>query len=111
MSVGSDEKPQLPAYKATRKLLSTQKIIVYISFSIFVDLLFTFPVYQLQQEAPRPVAVLCDRIVEDCPPQYGREYHGPISRQDTDRLLGEEDGRYLIRRSQRADEAFTLAIR
>ena len=41
-------------------------------------------------------------------------FHGVISRDDADQLLtaGEdEDGRYLIRESQRAKEQYTLAIR
>ena len=46
------------------------------------------------------------------PPFYGREYHGAISREDTDFLLtiGGE-GSYLIRESQRAPGQYTLAIR
>jgi len=41
-------------------------------------------------------------------------FHGIISRDEADLLLTEdedEDGRYLIRESQRAKEQYTLAIR
>jgi len=41
-------------------------------------------------------------------------FHGSISREDADLLLtadDDEDGRYLIRESQRAKQHYTLAIR
>jgi len=41
-------------------------------------------------------------------------FHGIMSRDDADLLLTadeDEDGRYLIRESQRAKEQYTLAIR
>jgi len=41
-------------------------------------------------------------------------FHGIISRDDADLLLTadeDDDGRYLIRESQRAKEQYTLAIR
>jgi len=41
-------------------------------------------------------------------------FHGVISRDEADLLLtadDDEDGRYLIRESQRAKEQYTLAIR
>jgi len=43
-----------------------------------------------------------------------RRFHGVISRDEADLLLTgdeDEDGRYLIRESQRAKEQYTLAIR
>ncbi|CAH8482745.1 unnamed protein product [Schistosoma haematobium] len=53
--------------------------------------------YNLQREAPSP--------------HYGVEYHGPISRQETEELLSNaHDGSYLIRDSQRAENAYTLVI-
>jgi len=38
-------------------------------------------------------------------------YHGNITREEADRLLSEGDGCYLVRKSERAQNAFTLAIR
>ncbi len=38
-------------------------------------------------------------------------FHGSISRVETDELLSEGDGGYLVRKSERAPDAFTLAIR
>ncbi|CAG5128689.1 unnamed protein product [Candidula unifasciata] len=67
--------------------------------------------YQLQQQAPKPICIPCDYEVPSRPPQYGKEYHGSLSRQDVDRLLREGDGCYLVRKSERAPDAFTLAIR
>ncbi|KAH8850664.1 N-chimaerin isoform 1 [Schistosoma japonicum] len=67
--------------------------------------------YNLQREAPSPHVIPCTRILRHCPPQYGVEYHGPISRQETEELLSNaQDGSYLIRDSQRAENAYTLVI-
>ncbi|CAH8482670.1 unnamed protein product [Schistosoma rodhaini] len=67
--------------------------------------------YNLQREAPSPHVIPCNRVLSHCPPQYGVEYHGPISRQETDELLSNaDDGSYLIRDSQRAENAYTLVI-
>ncbi|CAH8460885.1 unnamed protein product [Schistosoma turkestanicum] len=67
--------------------------------------------YNLQREAPSPHVIPCNRILNHCPPQYGVEYHGPISRQETEELLSNaHDGSYLIRDSQRAENAYTLVI-
>ncbi|XP_064594599.1 N-chimaerin-like isoform X2 [Liolophura sinensis] len=67
--------------------------------------------YQLQLKAPRPKRVACQRDLPNRPPQYGKEFHGFISREETDSLLQEGDGCYLVRESQRAPGAYTLAIR
>ncbi|VDP95042.1 unnamed protein product [Echinostoma caproni] len=67
--------------------------------------------YNLQREAPKPHVVPCSRTLSGRPPQYGIEYHGSISRQETDKLLeNAPDGAYLIRDSQRAAGAYTLVI-
>ncbi|XP_013395393.1 N-chimaerin [Lingula anatina] len=66
--------------------------------------------YQLQQQAPQPVCVACQRQLPNRPSFYGPEFHGAISREDTDRLL-HCDGCYLVRESQRAPGTYTLAIR
>ncbi|VDN99801.1 unnamed protein product [Rodentolepis nana] len=68
--------------------------------------------YNLQREAPKPFPVECTEPLEHVPEQYGSAYHGPLSRQGTEELLdGQPSGAYLIRDSQRADGAYTLAIR
>ncbi|KAG5447364.1 N-chimaerin [Clonorchis sinensis] len=67
--------------------------------------------YHLQREAPKPHMVICTRTFPNKPPQYGLEYHGPISRQETEKLLEDApDGAYLIRESQRSEDAYTLVI-
>lgn len=66
--------------------------------------------YRLQQEAPKPFCVACQREVPGRPEFYGNEFHGTISRIEADSLL-REDGYYLVRKSERAPDAFTLAIR
>lgn len=69
-------------------------------------------VYNLQREAPKPLPILCSRPLPFVPDQYGVGYHGSLSRQATEEILaGQPSGSYLIRDSQRADDAFTLAIR
>lgn len=67
--------------------------------------------YNLQCEAPTPHLVPCNKLLKNRPPQYGLEYHGPISRQETEKLLqNSPDGSYLIRDSQRAENSYTLVI-
>ncbi|KAF8563988.1 hypothetical protein P879_08706 [Paragonimus westermani] len=67
--------------------------------------------YNLQLEAPKPHLIACHNELVTRPPQYGLEFHGPISRQETEGLLQHApDGAYLIRQSQRAVDAYTLVI-
>nr|KAG5700035.1 hypothetical protein BaRGS_028272 [Batillaria attramentaria] len=49
-------------------------------------------------------------MVPGHPEFYGNEFHGNISRAEADSLLT-TDGCYLVRKSERAPDAFTLAIR
>ncbi|XP_074122704.1 beta-chimaerin isoform X2 [Sminthopsis crassicaudata] len=67
--------------------------------------------YQLQQEAPRPKRIICPREVENRPKYYGREFHGIISREQADELLGGTEGAYILRESQRQPGCYTLALR
>ncbi|KAL5009526.1 hypothetical protein ScPMuIL_011831 [Solemya velum] len=67
--------------------------------------------YHLQQEAPKPRRITCARELSSKPAFYGKEYHGNISRDEVDNLLGKDSGSYLVRKSERAPDAFTLAIR
>ncbi|XP_056668863.1 beta-chimaerin-like [Monodelphis domestica] len=67
--------------------------------------------YQLQQEAPRPKRIICPREVENRPKYYGREFHGIISREQADQLLGGAEGAYILRESQRQPGCYTLALR
>uniref|UniRef100_A0A8C5QUQ3 N-chimaerin n=1 Tax=Leptobrachium leishanense TaxID=445787 RepID=A0A8C5QUQ3_9ANUR len=67
--------------------------------------------YQLQQEAPHPRRITCTQEVENRPKYYGREFHGMISREETDQLLSVAEGSYLIRESQRQPGTYTLALR
>ena len=66
--------------------------------------------YTLQLQAPKPKVISCSREVPNKPPFYQREYHGNITREEADRLLGQGDGSYLVRKSERAHDAYTLAI-
>lgn len=66
--------------------------------------------YRLQQEAPKPFCVACQCEVPGHPEFYGNEFHGNISRAEADSLL-KHDGYYLVRKSERAPDAFTLAIK
>nr|KAF6418087.1 hypothetical protein HJG63_002834 [Rousettus aegyptiacus] len=67
--------------------------------------------YQLQQEAPRPKRIICPGEVENRPKYYGREFHGIISRDQADQLLGGVEGAYILRESQRQPGCYTLALR
>lgn len=68
------------------------------------------PVYQLQQEAPNPAAVLCTDRPPDSPPHYGLEYHGDISSTQCQTLLS-QDGAYLVRQRNKARGFYTLSLR
>lgn len=68
--------------------------------------------YQLQNEAPKPKKMVCKKEVPNRPSNYGSEYHGVISREEAEEILAEGgDGSYLVRKSDRAPNAYTLAIR
>lgn len=67
--------------------------------------------YQLQQEAPRPKRITCPQEMESRPKYYGREFHGMVSREHADELLGGTEGAYLIRESLRQPGTHTLALR
>ncbi|XP_069156970.1 N-chimaerin-like isoform X1 [Procambarus clarkii] len=66
--------------------------------------------YQLQEEAPKPAAILCTDRPPDSPPYYGLEYHGRIGRHLCRDLLTLE-GTYLVRRSEKAEGFCTLSMR
>ncbi|XP_060569003.1 N-chimaerin-like [Ruditapes philippinarum] len=69
--------------------------------------------YQLQNEAPKPKKMACTKGEPvNKPTYYGSEYHGQISREEAEDILFQGgDGSYLVRKSDRAPNAFTLAIR
>uniref|UniRef100_A0A4W5QEX6 Beta-chimaerin n=1 Tax=Hucho hucho TaxID=62062 RepID=A0A4W5QEX6_9TELE len=67
--------------------------------------------YRLQQEAPRPKRMTCPQEMETRPKYYGREFHGMLSREYADELLGGAEGAYLVRESQRQPGTHTLALR
>ncbi|KAK6053473.1 SH2 domain protein [Cooperia oncophora] len=67
--------------------------------------------YLLQERAPKPLAVKCNRVIENRPPQYGSEFHGLIDRVEADRMLMEAgEGAFLVRESKRSQDAFTLCM-
>lgn len=66
----------------------------------------------LQENAPKPKAIVCNAAVNNRPPFYDFEYHGPISREIADKMLSQAgDGAYLVRESQREVGTYTLCIR
>lgn len=68
--------------------------------------------FQLQESAPKPKIVhSAQRNSIQRPSQYGDEYHGLISREETDRVLrASGEGSYLVRESSRAPGAYTLCF-
>lgn len=67
--------------------------------------------YLLQERAPKPKEVLCNRRIFNKPIQYGEEYHGLIERQEAEQLLKEAgEGAYLVRASRRSPDANTLCM-
>ncbi|RUS75895.1 hypothetical protein EGW08_016354 [Elysia chlorotica] len=69
-------------------------------------------IYQLQLQAPQPICIPPKHEIPNRPPQYDpKEFHGTLSRQEADILLQGGDGYYLVRKSERAPDSFTLAIR
>jgi hypothetical protein len=42
--------------------------------------------FLLQERAPKPTPVECNRRVINKPPQYGSEFHGLIERTDADKV-------------------------
>ena len=69
-------------------------------------------VYNLQQEAPSAIPVLCTLDLEDIirPSYFQDEYHGSISNQDT-KLLLQKDGQFLVRESGKNREHHTLSLK
>ncbi|KAL6093672.1 hypothetical protein STEG23_032071 [Scotinomys teguina] len=68
------------------------------------------------EELPTTIRMNIDLLfgnltVENRPKYYGREFHGMISREETDQLLSVAEGSYLIRESQRQPGTYTLALR
>lgn len=85
--------------------------------SLILDRLF-FSVYLITKTTPKSKVVQCSEEFArsaDYPPQYraAREYHGLITREQTDVLLGNVEGAYLVRASRRESNqlSFTLAFR
>ena len=66
--------------------------------------------YQLQQEAPTGKCIEADGPVPGRPAQFGVEFHGVLSHQDSLRLL-KDDGDYLVRLSAGNDGFHTLSLR
>lgn len=88
----------------------TSWISAYIDVMSWSSLLFPLVVYQLQQDAPKPAAVLCTDRPPDSPTYYGLEYHGSIGRHQCQDILTLE-GTYLVRLSEKADGFHTLSMR
>ena len=67
--------------------------------------------YQLQLRAPKPMRVRCERQITNRPLQYGKEFHGLISREEADRLVSVKSGSYLVRESQKSPGSYALSMR
>ncbi|XP_046684323.1 beta-chimaerin [Homalodisca vitripennis] len=63
--------------------------------------------YRIQQEAPRPRAVVCGWSVAHTPPEYGNVFHGALSHGEAASILS-QDGDYLVRLS---GHIYTLSLR
>lgn len=62
-------------------------------------------------EAPTPKPILRTTVI-DVPAFYGYEYHGEIGHLDVEKILnGTPDGSYLIRKSPKAKDFYTLSLR
>ncbi|KAK0416223.1 hypothetical protein QR680_012356 [Steinernema hermaphroditum] len=67
--------------------------------------------YLLQERAPKPIAVACEYLIANRPPQYGSEFHGLIDRVEADEMLLQGgEGAYLVRASKRSADAYTLCM-
>ncbi|KAE9549805.1 hypothetical protein FO519_006986 [Halicephalobus sp. NKZ332] len=67
--------------------------------------------YLLQEKAPRPVLVRCQRRIFNRPAYYGDEFHGLIERSEAEMMLRSAgEGSYLVRASKRSENAYTLCI-
>lgn len=67
--------------------------------------------YQLQLQAPKPKVIYCQKNVPNRPPHYGLEYHGMITRQECETLLGNENGNFMVRESNNPPGSCTLCIK
>lgn len=77
---------------------------------------FSMPVwktylYQLQLQAPKPKAIYCQKNVSSRPAYYGLEFHGLITRQECEQVLGNEDGNFVVRESTNPPGSCTLCIK
>lgn len=70
-----------------------------------------YKLFLLQETAPKPKAVLCERPIISRPAHYGHEFHGLLSRDVTESLLKQGgEGSYLVRESSRGVAEFTLCF-
>ena len=84
----------------------------------------------MQLQAPQPIPIYSQKYVKfkflrkkfktiniknfkvpNRPSYYGLEYHGMISRQESEKLLGNDDGNFLVRESNNPPSSCTLAIK
>uniref|UniRef100_A0A674CCS8 Chimerin 2 n=1 Tax=Salmo trutta TaxID=8032 RepID=A0A674CCS8_SALTR len=86
-----------------------------LSFNLnsLLDLLAIEVTFQLTMSLSANVSCLSplDLQMETRPKYYGREFHGMLSRECADELLGGAEGAYLVRESQRQPGTHTLALR
>uniref|UniRef100_A0AC34GTG2 Beta-chimaerin n=1 Tax=Panagrolaimus sp. ES5 TaxID=591445 RepID=A0AC34GTG2_9BILA len=67
--------------------------------------------YLLQEKAPRPILVRCNRRIFNKPSCYDEEFHGLIERPEAEMMLRKAgEGSYLVRASKRSANAYTLCI-
>lgn len=67
--------------------------------------------YFAQQRAPKPQEIVCTRPMPNKPSQYGKEYHGLISRDEAEDLVMKFEGLYLTRERQTGPGTFALTFR
>lgn len=67
----------------------------------------------MQLEAPIPIPILNDNILDKVPPYLGRDYHGPITHVEAASMLEHQpNGSYLVRNSPSSKGKFhTLSLK
>lgn len=81
--------------------------------SLYPYTLILIKLYRMQLEAPVPVPVICNEVLDDLPSYLGRDYHGAISHVQAAELLKDQpNGAYLVRSSRCANGNFhTLSLK
>ncbi|OQR71783.1 N-chimaerin-like [Tropilaelaps mercedesae] len=65
----------------------------------------------MQQKAPPPKRIICNKDLPARPHHYGKEYHGKMERDEAARVVrAEGEGAYLVRESSREPGQYSLVF-